>query len=79
MKIEKLLKKIKPYNLKLLKETIQDNDYEYLLNKLFDWQEEYDWINWEIFKNPNIFVVDKNISNKSYRLFDKLFYEKLIN
>ena len=50
MKIEKLLKKIKPYNLKLLKETIQDNDYEYLLNKLFDWQEEYDWINWEIFK-----------------------------
>jgi len=48
-KIEKLTLKIIEKNLLLL--DISESKSEYYLQKLYDWQEDYDWIEWEEFKN----------------------------
>lgn len=44
-----MLDKIKQENLDLLsEEEIQNN---YIIQKLHDWQEEYDWVDWKEFKD----------------------------
>lgn len=47
--IRKLKKNITPENLSLLLKEEQE-DVE-LLIKLYDWQEQYNWMNWNKFKN----------------------------
>ena len=47
-KIEKLTSKIAEKNLLLL--DVSERKSEYYLVKLFAWQDEYDWVDWEEFK-----------------------------
>ena len=48
-KIEKLTSKITEKNLLLL--DVSERNSEYYLEKLFAWQDEYDWVEWEDFKD----------------------------
>lgn len=48
-KIEKLTLKITEENLRLL--DVSERNSEYYLEKLFTWQDEYDGVEWEEFKD----------------------------
>lgn len=48
-KIEILTSKIAEKNLLLL--DVSERNSEYELQKLFDWQEDYDWVEWNEFKD----------------------------
>lgn len=48
-KIETLTSKITEKNLFLLDASERNSEYE--LQKLYDWQEDYDWVDWDEFKN----------------------------
>lgn len=48
-KIEILTSKIAEKNLLLLDVIERNSEYE--LQKLFDWQEDYDWVEWNEFKD----------------------------
>lgn len=48
-KIEKLTSKIAEKNLLLLDGSERNSEYE--LQKLYDWQEDYDWVDWKEFKD----------------------------
>ena len=48
-KIETLTSKIAEKNLFLL--DVSERNSEYELQKLYDWQEDYDWVDWEEFKD----------------------------
>lgn len=48
-KIEKLTAKIAEKNLLTL--DVSERNSEYVLQKLYDWQEEYDWVDWVEFKD----------------------------
>lgn len=48
-KIDTLKSKIFEQNLLLL--DISDYNSEYELQKLYDWQEDYNWVTWDEFKN----------------------------
>jgi hypothetical protein len=48
-KIEKLTSKITEENLRLL--DVSERNSEYYLEKLFAWQDEYEWVDWEEFKD----------------------------
>jgi hypothetical protein len=52
-KIEKLISKITEENLYLLDDSNRNS--EYYLEKLFAWQDEYDWVDWEDFKDDWIY------------------------
>ena len=52
-KIEKLISKITEENLYLLDDSNRNS--EYYLEKLFAWQDEYDWVDWEEFKDDWIY------------------------
>ena len=52
-KVEELRLKITEENLRLL--DVGDSMYEYYLEKLFAWQDEYDWVEWEEFKDSWIY------------------------
>ena len=48
-KVETLISKIAEKNLLLL--DVSERNSEYELQKLYDWQEDYDWVDWEEFKD----------------------------
>jgi hypothetical protein len=48
-KIKKLTSSIMEENLNLL--DISERNSEYYLEKLFAWQDEYDWVDWDEFKD----------------------------
>ncbi len=52
-KIKKLILKITEKNLSLLDSC--DRSSEYYLEKLFAWQEEYNWVEWEEFRDSWIY------------------------